>query len=310
MVTGYTVYARLQLVTGYTVYARLQPYGDVGTLFYARLQPSGDWAAMAYARLQPYGDGAPFTHACNPMWTESRESKDEMVLWNMRSPGSLEFYKERISKNRKENFFIFTADWVNYIAQTAFEISKTFMGGEASGFSSETGYTPTSGWTGLMIALNKCNKVTLYGMQVSESQGFPYHYHNRCPQPYAERDEAEWFIFKRFTDAGLASFREPCIKECRERDAVCELCRAKHPELYGPAVTEAGMKVWNQQPLPEYCEARVELLKMEKQRLAEGLPAYTKDERSDIMNAYTASKKAAEAKKIPPKSAGGKTKKP
>jgi hypothetical protein len=51
----------------------------------------------------------------------------------------------------------------------------------------EGGYTPTSGITGVLIALNLCRKVNIYGMQVSEAQGYPYHYHNRCPQPHGVR---------------------------------------------------------------------------------------------------------------------------
>ena len=36
-----------------------------------------------------------------------------------------------------------------------------------------------SGWTGLILAASVCGKITLYGMQISEEQGVPYHYHNR-----------------------------------------------------------------------------------------------------------------------------------
>jgi hypothetical protein len=48
----------------------------------------------------------------------------------------------------------------------------------AAGFNSGD-YTPTSGWTGLILAASVCGKITLYGMQISEEQGVPYHYHNR-----------------------------------------------------------------------------------------------------------------------------------
>jgi hypothetical protein len=39
--------------------------------------------------------------------------------------------QDRKSKNKSEKFFIFSADFVNYIGQTAEQLSKSFTGADA-----------------------------------------------------------------------------------------------------------------------------------------------------------------------------------
>jgi len=231
----------------------------------------------------------------NSKWVDFREA-EEMVLWNMRAPGSLDFYKERKSKNRSERFYIFSADFVNYIGQVAASMAKSFEGAEGEAFSSlEGGYTPTSGITGVIIALNLCHKVTIYGMQVSELQGYPYHYHNRCPQPFGARDLAEWLIFDRLVKEGLVTFNEPCVVECHGTEAECAECREQHPETYGEDVKAEALRIWEKGPLPDYCASRAELLRREKERLAKGGEPFTKEERDAIMRELAEKLKPASA---------------
>lgn len=162
----------------------------------------------------------------NSKWTEFREFKEEIILWNMRGVGAFEdFQLRRKTHGKSEQFHILSADFVNYVGEMAFQLSNSFvqsdesnpdpdeasLAASAEGFNSGD-YTPTSGWTGLILAASVCGKITLYGMQVSEEQGVPYHYHNRCPQPYSARDTAEWLMFRRFVHAGIATFKEPCIE--------------------------------------------------------------------------------------------------
>jgi hypothetical protein len=191
----------------------------------------------------------------NSKWTESRETASETVLWNMRAASALEFFTERKKKNPKERFSIFTADFVNYVGQTAAQLSASFKGTpQAAAFEAmegpQSGYTPTSGFTGLLMAINVCAKVTMYGMQLSEAQGFSYHYHNQCPQPYSARDDAEFLLFNRIVQLGLASFHEPCIVECKGEQAQCDACRAAHPELFAPELMARADAVLKTTPLP------------------------------------------------------------
>jgi len=135
----------------------------------------------------------------------------------------------------------------------------------------------------VLIALNLCRKVTIYGMQVSEAQGYPYHYHNRCPQPHGARDIAEWLIFDRLVKEHLVTFNEPCVVECHGSEAECATCRQEHPETYTDEVKAAAMRIWSKNPMPDYCASRAELLKREREQLARGGEGFTKEERDKIM---------------------------
>ena len=84
----------------------------------------------------------------------------------------------------------------------------------------------------------------MYGMQLSEAQGFSYHYHNQCPQPYSARDDAEFLLFHRLVQLGLASFPEPCIVECKGAPAECAVCRTAHPQLFAPEVIQSEKERW------------------------------------------------------------------
>jgi len=134
-----------------------------------------------------------------------------------------------------------------------------------------------------VLAASVCGKITLYGMQVSEEQGVPYHYHNRCPQPYSARDTAEWLMFRRFVHAGVATFKEPCIEECHDGKDRCDECREQHPETYGAAAIAEGQQVWDRGAMPPYCLARQMMLDQERKHTAGGGEAYTKEQRDKAL---------------------------
>ena len=219
----------------------------------------------------------------NSKWLDFRESKDEVILWNMRGAGALEDYiKRRAEKGKDEKFYLLSSSFVNYVGEMAYQLSNSFdnlPGGFNAG-----DYTPTSGWTGLIFAVNVCTEVKLYGMQISEAQGVPYHYHNRCPQPYGERDQAEWLMFQRFARHKLASFKEPCIEECHtDNPDDCKRCMSERSDFYGEEATKEGRIAWEKSPMPHYCLARSMLLEKEKKHMEKGGQSYTKEERDKFL---------------------------
>ena len=101
----------------------------------------------------------------------------------MRGAGAYKLYERRMLgqiRGQKRNHVLLSPDFVTYLAQTAFELAKHFA--HLKGFNGRD-FTPTGGLTGILMALNLCSAIDLYGFHVSQAHGVPYHYHNRCPQP-------------------------------------------------------------------------------------------------------------------------------
>jgi len=197
----------------------------------------------------------------NHSWQDFRETSGEIILSHLRGPHHLEDFKLRRQANgAKENWFLFSPEFSNYAAQTAYEVATYFnINLQAEG---DQAWTPTGGWTGIVMAMNICSKVDIYGFHISERHGVPYHYHNRCPQPFMHRDVAEWLMVQSFKKHGLIEFRDPCVFECHATDEECRACKAQHP--VPRSVYEAGKAIWKKGPMPEYCSARLDWLKKEE----------------------------------------------
>jgi len=134
----------------------------------------------------------------NQKWLGTRETKEEFEMTQLRGAGQYDTYERRMEGGRTKvkvdysnqmkwkewketgNYFLFTPDFVDYLAQTAFELGGGYT--HLEGFSN-VDFTPTGGLTGILMALNMCSAIDLYGFHVSQAHGVPYHYHNRCPQP-------------------------------------------------------------------------------------------------------------------------------
>eukprot|EP00873_Tetraselmis_striata_P039331 jgi/Tetstr1/459595/TSEL_004958.t1 len=197
----------------------------------------------------------------NHSWQDFREKPEEIVLSHLRGPHHLEDFKlRRQAKGPKENWFLFSPEFSNYAAQTAYEVA-TFFGINLQAEGTQA-WTPTGGWTGILMAMNICAKVDIYGFHISERHGVPYHYHNRCPQPFMHRDVAEWLMVRSFKEHSLIEFRDACVFECHGSDEECTACKAKHP--VPRSVYEAGKALWKQGPMPDYCADRLTWLKKEE----------------------------------------------
>jgi len=79
---------------------------------------------------------------------------------------------------------------------------------------------PSTGLYAVVIAMLRCNRVDLYGFHASgaafrEAFGSRYRYYQlggHASDP--TRDSEEWQVLQAFEAAGVATFGDPCIKEC------------------------------------------------------------------------------------------------
>ena len=83
----------------------------------------------------------------------------------------------------------------------------------------------TSGLNGILMALHRCESVTLYGFHVHPRHGVPYHYYNVKDKPAnVGRDDNEWLVVKHLIENNYVELGEPCILECNENESECQKC--------------------------------------------------------------------------------------
>ena len=90
----------------------------------------------------------------------------------------------------------------------------------------QAGFTPSSGFFGIMHALQVCRHVKLYGFRGPSGNYTRYHYYDdKRPTPrQEERMGVEFEVIKRMAQAGLVKFAEPCVTECETEDEGCDAC--------------------------------------------------------------------------------------
>uniref|UniRef100_A0A061SDD0 Beta-galactoside alpha-2,3-sialyltransferase (Sialyltransferase 4A) n=2 Tax=Tetraselmis sp. GSL018 TaxID=582737 RepID=A0A061SDD0_9CHLO len=89
--------------------------------------------------------------------------------------------------------------------------------------------TPSSGYFAVLLALQVCHRISLYGFSVSERHGARHHYYNSEAPSNAGRDDREFDTIKQLASAELVRFAEPCIVECHESQASCQECLGETP---------------------------------------------------------------------------------
>lgn len=94
-------------------------------------------------------------------------------------------------------------------------------------------FEPDAGLAGLLLALHRCRKVTVYGFSLIDEPGVPYHYYDGCDRSAdPARDAKQRDVLRALAGAGLLSFGEPCMTECTSDPAAapsseaCQACRA------------------------------------------------------------------------------------
>mmetsp|Transcript_16647 Transcript_16647/g.28091 ORF Transcript_16647/g.28091 Transcript_16647/m.28091 type:complete len:310 (+) Transcript_16647:198-1127(+) len=135
------------------------------------------------------------------------ESEKENLVIHFRAASSVKGLFWNGNQKKPWNLYAFDPDLVEYIA-----FSLDFMA--------------TSGLYGILIAMQRCARVDLYGFQVSTEHGTLYHYYDVCDVPAnVERDTSEYLAVKAMAEAGLVHLAEPCIIECHGNRDECARCK-------------------------------------------------------------------------------------
>ena len=141
-------------------------------------------------------------------WGFHEAHTDETLLIHFRAKSAVKGLFWNAKQKKPFKLYAFAPDLVHYVAH-----GLEFMA--------------TSGLYGILLALSRCNKVDVYGFQVSTAHGTLYHYYDVCDVPAnVERDDTEWVVVRELARAGLITFAEPCIPECHEGKAKCDACKA------------------------------------------------------------------------------------
>ena len=85
-------------------------------------------------------------------------------------------------------------------------------------------YIASSGYFAILMAMEVCSHVNLYGFHSSFNQGSRHHYFNNEVPANPNRDTSEYERLKVLEDHGLLKFAEPCLHECYVSSQECESC--------------------------------------------------------------------------------------
>mmetsp|Transcript_29231 Transcript_29231/g.82481 ORF Transcript_29231/g.82481 Transcript_29231/m.82481 type:complete len:589 (+) Transcript_29231:164-1930(+) len=120
-------------------------------------------------------------------------------------------------------------------------------------------FIPSSGYFAIMMALQVCHQISLYGFFVSDRHGARHHYFNTETPSNAKRDDTEYHVTAALARSGVLKFREPCIVECHESQTACQECLGDIPleEL-------AALERWSQEQVQYNSEREAALAESRK----------------------------------------------
>jgi hypothetical protein len=143
-------------------------------------------------------------------WGFHEPKTDESILIHFRAKSAIKglFWNSKQKKPLK--LYAFAPDFVEYVAQ-------------------KVNFLATSGLYGILLALQRCHSVSVYGFQVSSQHGALYHYYDPCDVPAnVERDDTEWIVIRELARNGFITFAEPCVAECHETKDACDACKEEN----------------------------------------------------------------------------------
>ena len=143
-------------------------------------------------------------------WGFHEPKTDESILIHFRAKSAIKglFWNSKQKKPLK--LYAFAPDFVEYVAQ-------------------KVNFLATSGLYGILLALQRCHSVSVYGFQVSTQHGALYHYYDPCDVPAnVERDDTEWIVIRELARHGFITFAEPCVAECHETKDACDACKKEN----------------------------------------------------------------------------------
>ena len=143
-------------------------------------------------------------------WGFHEPKTDESILIHFRAKSAIKGLFWNSKQKKPLNLYAFAPDFVEYVAQ-------------------KVNFLATSGLYGILLALQRCHSVSVYGFQVSTQHGALYHYYDPCDVPAnVERDDTEWIVIRELARHGFITFAEPCVAECHETKDACDACKKEN----------------------------------------------------------------------------------
>lgn len=171
-------------------------------------------------KFKPYVGQKTTFRLVNEEYLDFREKDDEVVLHAPRTSETLTAFTKRASyqKNKERPVYLFTPEFMHLVEKSVME------------------FEPTIGWTGMLLAMQICRRVDLFGFFQWEQHGMAYHYfdtcgHKRNPAQQERKDDMEWVLVRSLTQMQMLHFMEACVVECHLAASLCEACRARDPSF-------------------------------------------------------------------------------
>eukprot|EP00850_Spirogloea_muscicola_P020363 SM000213S06828 [mRNA] locus=s213:181494:185336:- [translate_table: standard] len=184
-----------------------------------------------------------------------RESRAEIAVAHPQQRGAVEhlLHIKRDRRYRSNKFHLLTVEFAKYLAGAARNASVSLAAeddGQAE--DAEESLPESVAWAGLLLALQICRRVTLFGFGVAEEHNIPFHYYDRCGRPGQKQRWVERGVIRSLGQAHLVSFGQLCLADCHEDDELCRACLEQNISLSQLA---KGLKKWRSMRVMDNCPA-------------------------------------------------------
>jgi len=158
-----------------------------------------------------------------------RESDDEFVVQQMRSPQAFRSFMGEHRRNPGIPLYTLHPDFASYVIKSFPKIQTSV------------------GFQGVLMALMSCGSVNVYGLALGPNEGFSQSYfrpdsdddldaeddnrRNTEVQMLRKREQTEWKALSAMNFAGLITFRDKCVENCHVSRARCEQCMKKQEKV-------------------------------------------------------------------------------
>ena len=165
-----------------------------------------------------------------------RETEDEFVLQQMRSPQAFRSFMGEHRRNPGTPLYALHPDFASYVIKSFPKIQTSV------------------GFQGILMALMSCGTVNVYGFSLGPNEGFSQSYYrpdsdedldayddssrNAEVQMLRKREQTEWKALSAMNSAGLITFRDKCVENCHVSRSRCGQCMKKQEKVVTGEIDE------------------------------------------------------------------------
>jgi len=158
-----------------------------------------------------------------------RETEDEFVVQQMRSPQAFRSFMGEHRRNPGTPLYSLHPDFASYVIKSFPKIQTSV------------------GFQGVLMALMSCGTVNVYGFSLGPNEGFSQSYYrpdsdedldadddssrNAEAQMLRKREQTEWKALSAMNGAGLITFRDKCVENCHVSRSRCGQCMKKQEKV-------------------------------------------------------------------------------